>query len=64
MARVTKNDRLKKIEEQIKKLEQRKKDIEQKFYMDIGKYFCENLNIESEDHAKELINKIKETLNK
>ncbi|WP_430510698.1 hypothetical protein [Gottfriedia solisilvae] len=53
-----KEDKILSIEEQIKKLQEEKKALQQKIFLDVGKTIFEKWEIESEEEALDLIEKL------
>lgn len=60
MAKLSKEYRLKRIEEQIKKKKQLMKEIQQSIQISIGKTVMEEWEIEDDEIANEIIRKLKD----
>jgi cell division protein YceG involved in septum cleavage len=62
MPKTTRTEKQVQIQEQIKELQKKYKEIEKKKHQDIGKYFCDTLEIENDSEAFEIIDKMKESI--
>lgn len=60
MARLSKEERLRKLEEQIKKKKQMMKEIEQSIQISIGKTVMKEWGIDDDEIANEIIKQLKD----
>ncbi|MEK5105002.1 hypothetical protein MKX83_23975 [Cytobacillus sp. FSL M8-0252] len=59
MARKTKIEKIKSLDEQIRELEQKKKEVQDRLYTDVGKYVVTQWECEDDEVLKSLIDKFK-----